>query len=123
MAVDGRREDIAAAAARFAPKGVDAVLAFAGGKTLTRCLDALRPGGRLAFPNGVEPVPRKRKGIKILAYNGTAGVREFERLSRAVVATKLKVPIAAVYPLAEAAKAHQRIAAGHVLGKIVLRVR
>ncbi|MDB6017969.1 MAG: Alcohol dehydrogenase zinc-binding domain protein [Pedosphaera sp.] len=123
MAVDGRREDVAAAAARFAPKGVDAVLAFAGGKSLTRCLDALRPGGRLAYPNGVEPVPRKRKGIKILAYNGTAGVREFERLSRAVVATKLKVPIAAVYPLAEAAKAHQRIAAGHVLGKIVLRIR
>ena len=40
--VDGKREDIAAAARAFAPHGVDAVLAFVGGKALTRCLDALR---------------------------------------------------------------------------------
>jgi NADPH2:quinone reductase len=48
-AVDGKREDIAAAR-RFAPEGVDAVLAFAGGKALTECLQALRRGGRLAYP-------------------------------------------------------------------------
>jgi NADPH:quinone reductase-like Zn-dependent oxidoreductase len=36
---------------------------------------------------------------------------------------KLKVPIGAEFPLAQAAKAHQRIEAGHVLGKIVLRIR
>jgi NADPH:quinone reductase-like Zn-dependent oxidoreductase len=50
-------------------------------------------------------------------------VREFAHLGRAVEAAKLKVPIAAEYPLAEAGKAHERLAAGHVLGKIVLRVR
>ena len=90
---------------------------------LTRCLDALRRGGRLAYPNGVEPAPRKRSGIKVIAYDAVAGVREFERLNRAVKAARLRVPIAAVFPLAEAAKAHRRLAAGHVLGKIVLRVR
>jgi NADPH:quinone reductase-like Zn-dependent oxidoreductase len=36
---------------------------------------------------------------------------------------KLKVPIAAAYSLAHAAAAHQRIAKGHALGKIVLRIR
>ena len=35
-AVDGRREDLAAAALAFAPGGVDALLAFVGGKPLTR---------------------------------------------------------------------------------------
>jgi NADPH:quinone reductase-like Zn-dependent oxidoreductase len=35
----------------------------------------------------------------------------------------VKVPIAAEFPLEEAAKAHQRIEHGHVLGKIILRVR
>ena len=121
-AVDGRRGDIASAARRFAPDGVDAVLAFAGGKELTKCLDALKSGGRLAYPNGIGPKPRKRRGIKMIAYDGEPGTREFERLERAVKEAKLKVPIAEAYALAEAAKAHKRLATGHVLGKIVLRI-
>jgi NADPH:quinone reductase len=123
LTVDGRQGDIEAAARSFAPNGVDAVLALAGGPALTRCLDALQRGGRLAYPNGVEPEPRKRHGIEIISYDAAAGVREFQRLGRAVEEAKLQVPIAGVYPLADAAKAHERLAAGHVLGKIVLRVR
>jgi NADPH2:quinone reductase len=122
-AVDGRREDIGAAARRFAPEGLDAVLAFAGGKPLTRSLDALRPGGRVAWPNGIEPAPRKRKGIRMKPYDAAVGVRELERLNRAVEPAGLKVPIAAAYRLADAAKAHRRLEKGHVLGKIVLRIR
>jgi NADPH:quinone reductase-like Zn-dependent oxidoreductase len=122
-AADGRREDLRAAALRFAPDGVDAVLAFAGGKPLTRLLDAVKRGGRVAFPNGVEPAPRKRRGLRIQSYDATAGVREFERLGRAIEAARLKVPIAASYPLQQASRAHQRLARGHVLGKIVLRIR
>ena len=52
-----------------------------------------------------------------------SGVREFERLGRAIEAAQLKVPIAASYSLDQAAKAHKRLAKGHVLGKIVLRIR
>jgi NADPH:quinone reductase len=122
-AVDGRREDIAAAARRFAPGGVDAVLAFAGGKPLTKCLDALKRGGRVAYPNGVEPAPRKRRGVRMKSYDAISGVADFQRLNRAVEAAKLKVPIDSVFPLAEAAEAHRRLARGHVLGKIVLRIR
>ncbi len=122
VAVDGWHDDIAAAARRFAPGGVDAVLALAGGDALERCLEALRSGGRLAYPNGIEPKPRKRHGIAIIPYDGTAGVREFERLDRAVEAAKLEIPIAAEYALTDAAKAHERLAARHVLGKIVLRI-
>ena len=88
-----------------------------------RCLDALRRGGRLAYPNGIEPEPRKRRGIEIISYDAVAGVREFQRLGRAVEEAKLQVPIAGVYPLSDAAGAHERLAAGHVLGKIVLRIR
>ena len=122
MAVDGTQDDITCAARSFAPDGVDALLVFAG-KRLTECMDALRRGGRVAYPNGVEPAPRKRAGIKIVSYDGISGVREFERLNSATDAAKLKVPIAAVFPLAQAAKAHERLEAGHVLGKIVLSIR
>jgi NADPH2:quinone reductase len=121
--IDGQREDIRAAAHQFAPEGVDAVLALTGGKALEQCIDALRHPGRLAYPNGVEPEPTKHRRIRIVPYDAVAGVKEFAHLNRAVMAAQLRVPIAAEYPLEEAAKAHQRLAKGHVLGKIVLRVR
>jgi NADPH:quinone reductase len=121
--VDGRQGDIAAAAHQFAPAGVDAVLAFAGGDSLERCIGALRHGGRVAFPSGVEPEPKPRDGIGIVRYDAIPGVQEFERLNRAIEAVKLEVPIAAEFPLAQAAKAQERVEAGHILGKIVLRIR
>ena len=122
-AADGRRDDLKAAALEFAPEGVDAVLAFAGGKPLTRLLDGVRRGGRVAFPNGVEPAPRKRRGLSVKSYDAAPGVRELERLARAIEAARLKVPITATYPLDQAARAHERLAKGHVLGKIVFRMR
>ncbi|MCU1253582.1 MAG: NADPH:quinone reductase [Edaphobacter sp.] len=123
VAIDGCGGDILAAVRDFAPGGVDAVLAFVGGKELTQCLHAVRADGKVAYPNGVEPKPRKRRGIEIIAYDGVPGVAEFKRLGRAVEKVGLKVPIAAAYKLEEARKAHARLAAGHVLGKIVLRIR
>jgi NADPH:quinone reductase-like Zn-dependent oxidoreductase len=122
-AIDGKRADALKAARTFAPGGVDAVLALAGGPALTRCLRALRKGGGVAYPNGVEPAPRKRKGIRVIAYDAEPGVRELGRFTRAAEAAKLKVVITARYPLAAARKAHERLAKGHVLGKIVLRAR
>jgi NADPH:quinone reductase-like Zn-dependent oxidoreductase len=122
-AVDGKHTDLAAAIRRFAPGGVDAILAFAGGKPLAACLGALKRGGRLVYPNGVESAPRKRKGIRIRTYDGKAGVRQFEQLRRAIEGSKLKVPILAAYRLRDAARAHERIKKGRILGKIVLRIR
>ena len=90
---------------------------------MQECVAALRRGGRLAYPNGVEPVPRKRARVKVIAYDAEPGVREFQRLNKAFDAARLKVVIAAQYPLSQASKAHERIEKGHVLGKIVLRIR
>lgn len=123
VVVDGRSADIAAAARAFAPGGVDAVLGLAGGDSLEHCLDALRPGGRFAYPFGVHPEPHPRPGLDPLRYNAIAGPAEFERLNKAIVEAKLEVPVAAEYPLAQAAQAHERLGQGHVLGKIVLRIR
>jgi NADPH:quinone reductase-like Zn-dependent oxidoreductase len=122
MVVDGKRVDIDDQARRFAPDGVDAILALAGGDALEKCLNVLRPHGRLAHPNGVEPAPKKRRGMTLIRYDGISGVREFERLNAAVQAARLKVPIAECYPLARANKAHERLAEGHVVGKLILAV-
>ncbi len=123
-AVDGRGgADLRDAALQFAPDGLDAIFATAGGDVLERLIDAVRPGGRVVWPSGIEPEPRKRRGITFDSYDAAGGVREFARLTAAIESAKLKVPIAATFSLADAAKAHERLAAGHVLGKVVLRVR
>jgi NADPH:quinone reductase-like Zn-dependent oxidoreductase len=121
-AIDGRQEDLCAAVRRLAPDGVDGVLALGGTEALAQCTDVVRSGGRIAYPNGVEPAPAKHRGVRVIPYDAVAGAREFARLDRAVTAAKLRVVIAAEYRLDEAAKAHQRLAEGHVLGKIVLRI-
>ncbi len=122
VGVDGRHDNILEAARLFAPKGVDAILAMAGGEALESCLDALRDRGRVAYPNGIEPEPRRRPGIRITSYDAVAGAREFKHLNEAVEGCDLQVPIADAYPLVDARKAHERIEEGHVLGKIVLRI-
>ena len=76
----------------------------------------------LAYPNGIDPEPTKRSGIRIIPYDAKAGVREFEHLGMAVEAAKLEVPIDAAFSFGDAARAHQRLAQGHVLGKIVLQI-
>lgn len=121
-AVDARHEDIAAAARRFAPEGVDAVLALAGGDGLDQCVTALRHGGRLAYPHGIEPEPKKHRGIEVRGFDATPGAHALEHLGQTLEAAPLEVPIAAEFPLEQAARAHERLGAGHVLGKIVLRV-
>jgi NADPH:quinone reductase-like Zn-dependent oxidoreductase len=122
--VDGRHGDIVKAARELAPQGVDAVLAFAGGESLERCIEALRPWGRIAYPYGVEPEPKASGELgAAIRYNAVPHPKEFEELNRAIEAVKLKVPIAAEFPLAQADKAQQRVEAGHILGKVILRIR
>lgn len=123
--VNGRTGDIAAAAQQFAPHGVDAVLGLAGGDALEHCIDALRGDGQgqLAYLYGIEPIPRPRGNIRMTLYNFIAGAQELERLNKAVEQGKMQVPVGGEFALADAAEAHKRLAAGHVLGKIALLAR
>jgi len=68
--VDGHKEDVLAAARQFAPNGLDAVLLTTGGEAAEKSLAAVRTGGRVAYPNGVQPVPKERAGIKLQSYDG-----------------------------------------------------
>ena len=122
--IDARRDDDIARLPQLAPEGIDAALAFAGGDKLERCLDLMRAGGRVAFPNGIGPKPpRRRRSMKRSAYDLTVDPRWFGRLERTLVHARVRVPIAAVLPLADAAHAHRRLAEGGIVGTMVLRVR
>ncbi len=123
VVIDGRHDDIPAAARAFAPGGVDALLVLAGGDAQEQCMATVRSGGLAAYPSGVHPVPKAREGLRLIRYDAVPGVQEFERLNEAIESVHLVVPIGAEYPLADAAKAQERLEAGHVPGKIVLIIR
>ncbi len=121
--IDARKDEEIERLRSLAPEGLDAVLALAGGDKLERCLELVRPRGRVAYPNGVEPAPRRRSGISVRAYDAIAGAREMARFGRAATEARLRVPVQNAFPLADAPEAHARVEEGHVLGRIALRVR
>jgi NADPH:quinone reductase len=120
-AIDGKRDDVARAVRDFAPSGLDAALVLAHGESLDPALAAMRRGGRVAHPNGVEPAPRVPEGVALLAYDGEPGADAFERLNRLVAAGPFRVELGRVYPLQDAARAHRELGQHH-LGKLALRM-
>ena len=109
----------------LAPGGVDAAFDCAGGdEALDTSLALVADRGRI-----VTIVASRRafdSGIKVIggapgADPGTE-IRTAARLELARLASdgKLRVVVAAAYPLAEAAAAHRALATGHAHGKIVL---
>jgi NADPH2:quinone reductase len=120
---DARSKDAVEQLRKLARSEIDAALVLASGDWLEECLSLVRRGGRVAYPNGVEPEPKRRRHIRLLAYDAVAGPSEFARLERAAIEARLCVPLAGVYPLAQAAKAHTRLERGHILGRIALRIR
>ena len=121
--IDARRAESADRLRKFAPDGLDGVLALAGGDELERCLDFVRPKGLVVHPNGIEPVPLERRGFRVRAFDAVANPREFDKLNRRLGDGRIRVPIAASYPLGKAAQAHRRLERESVLGRMVLQVR
>lgn len=121
VVIDGTADDVAAAAKAFAPGGLDAVLAFAGGPALEVAIAALRPGGRLAFPNGIDPVPAERPGIEASPYSMELVLGSLEKLDRVIDAAPFKVRVSQVFPLGRAADAQEALN-HHRVGKLVLKI-
>jgi len=121
VVVDGRKDDVADAATRFAPKGFDAALVLTGGKDVTAALRAVKKGGRVAYPNGVEPAPRAPRGVRLLAYDGTPTRQAFERLNSLIGRARFRVALERTYTLEDAAAAHRELGKHHV-GKAAFRL-
>ncbi|MET0253215.1 MAG: NADP-dependent oxidoreductase, partial [Terrimicrobiaceae bacterium] len=124
--VDGHKEDIVAAARQFAPNGFDAALITAGGPAADKALGAMRPGGRVAYPNGVEPTPEPPFGIDPKSYDGMPDPQAIEKLNQLIDSPGVpgteafEVHIARSFPLDQAAEAHRALDE-HYLGKLVLQ--
>jgi NADPH2:quinone reductase len=120
VAVDGRSDDVAAAAGAFAPQGLDAALLTAGGEVADRALRAVRDGGRVAYPTGVRPEPTAPGAVRVSAFNGEPDRDLIERFNALVGRAPFTVHVARTYPLEGAADAHRDLGR-HYLGKLALR--
>ncbi len=106
---------------RIAPAAFDAAFVTSNGDTLPAFLSHLQAGKPFAYPNGVEPKPHF-SGHSALAFDAEMSHEAFDRLNAAIGSRTIPLRIK-VFPLKDVVEAHRRIERGHVLGKIVLRIR
>jgi NADPH:quinone reductase-like Zn-dependent oxidoreductase len=102
--------------AELAEEGVDLVFDTAGGETLVRAANALRPGGRLV---SVAEEPPNGGTYYLVESNRT----QLDELARLVDEGELHPVIDSVYPLEEAQAAFARSMARGKHGKVVLQIR
>jgi putative PIG3 family NAD(P)H quinone oxidoreductase len=136
LAIDAKAEDFAEAAK--AAGGVDVVLDMVGGDYFAKELDALKTGGRIVFiaslGGGEISFPIFRLMQKRAVITGsTLRPRDADEKARLaaevervvwpwIEAGQVKPVVDAVFPLAEAGRAHAHLEAGAHLGKVVLTV-
>ncbi len=120
-AVDGRKDDVLAAAFEFAPGGLDAALVTVGGETAEHSLGAIKKSGRIAWPNGVLPLPVTSPGAKVSYYDGDRSRTATDRLNTIVEASSFEVHVARTFPMERVKDAHRALN-NHYVGKLALKV-
>jgi NADPH:quinone reductase-like Zn-dependent oxidoreductase len=126
--VNHASEDVVAAVKELTGGGAHVVVDDVGEATWRRTLDAVRAEGRIVVcgattgPNPSAALHRVWwKQLSILG--STMGSPEDFRGAYDLVASGKALPVVdSVFPLADAAAAHERLEAGEQLGKIVLRI-
>lgn len=105
-------------------RDVDVVLDTLGGPTSHRFLRTLKKGGMmspvfLGFDGFDEA---KERGITVSSTQVRSNGAQLAELAKLLDAGTERVAIDSTFPLADANKAHERAARGHIQGKIVLTV-
>ncbi len=120
--------DVVAAVKELTPSGADVVVEHVGEATWQRSLQAARPEGRIVVCGATSgpnpPAALHRVWWKQLSILGsTMGTRrDFEAVYELVASGRARPVVDRVYPLAEAAAAHERLESGHQFGKVVLSI-
>lgn len=120
-AVDGKTADVVAAARDFAPDGLDAVLLLAPAGPIADALKAIKDGGTIAFPTGVDEPRPPRDGIPVKEFSGIPDRAAVQKLDELIAAGPFTVHVAKTFPLGRAAEAWEMLET-HFLGKVVLTV-
>jgi NADPH:quinone reductase-like Zn-dependent oxidoreductase len=119
--VDPRSPEHQALVGRIAPDGFDAALVTGGSETLQQFVKHLRSDAPVAYPNGVEPEPVALRH-PIIVFDGEMGRAAMTQLNQAIGTRTIPLELTE-FPLDRVVDAHRRLDEGHVVGKIVLRIR
>lgn len=106
-------------------RDLDLVIDALGGPTAGRFLRTIKRGGALfpVFPLGFSSHEEAEKlGITVSATQVRSNGDQLAELAGLLSDGTLRVVLDSTYPLADARKAHERAADGHIQGKIVLVV-
>ena len=109
-------------------RGVDVVVDCVGGDEWTKSLEALAKGGRLVTCGataGASPKTDLRRIFwnHLSIFGSTLGSREeFRQVVNFFCNTSIRPIIDQVFPLKEAAAAHERLERGEQFGKVVLKI-
>jgi NADPH:quinone reductase-like Zn-dependent oxidoreductase len=120
--VNGRRDDVEAAAREFSPSGLDAAIVLVGGEASDRALRVLKADARVACPYGVLPEPTVPDGVQLFMYNGDRTQTATDRLNAIIDSSSFEVHIDRTFPLSEVVEAHRTLGT-HYVGKLVLLPR
>jgi len=103
---------------------IDLVLDTLGGPTTGRFLRTLKRGGALfpLFLGFSDAEDAAKLGVTVSMTQVRSNGQQLAELGRLLDAGTVRVAIDSTFPLAEARKAHERAARGHIQGKIVLTV-
>ena len=103
---------------------VDLVLDTLGGPTTGRFLRTLKRGGALfpVFIGFSDAEEAAKLGVTVSMTQVRSNGPQLVELGRLLDAGTVRVAIDSTFPLADARKAHERAARGHIQGKIVLTV-
>jgi NADPH:quinone reductase-like Zn-dependent oxidoreductase len=104
------------------PGGIDAVFDTVGGETQIKSLQVLKKGGRLTTLLAIQDEVQKQTCYKIGYVFVRPDSSHLKIIAKLFEEGKMKVQLAAVLPLEQAAKAHEMIETGHTAGKIVLQI-
>lgn len=104
-----------------APDGFHGAIVFAGANGWKRELACVMRGGRVAWPNGVEPLPTIPSGVEGIAYDGVDSPKAFARLNELVAQAPFHVELSNMYPLDAVAQALQDVNRHHI-GKLAIRI-
>jgi NADPH:quinone reductase len=120
-AIDPNSSERNAMLKRVAPEGFDAAMVTASSDALAVFLSHLKAGAPFAYPNGVEPKPHI-SGHAVLTFDGEMSRAAIERLNTAIGSRTIPLRVHE-FPLKDVVAGHRRIEQGHVIGKIVFRIR
>jgi len=124
VAIDYKKENFIDAVRKREPGGIDLVYDAVGGEVQRKSYEVLKKGGRLvAIVNPPVDEEARRYGVEASHVFVSPDGEQLRRIGALIESGAVKPPAIQEMRLEDAAEAQRRSQAGHVRGKIVLKVR